>query len=160
MLMTSSVHGKTLSRPFILASAALVLQIPASFAAEPASDAQSKAQAFLDPPPIGHLGSDQPASDDAARAGHFLARVPDAQQQARDFILGKTRTESRGQPFNVEDTASKPVPVGSSGKTHRLYADPQETVRRIILGERQPAARPTDLVRELATGSVNRSNAR
>jgi hypothetical protein len=118
--MISFKPGKTLGR-LMLISAGMLLHANGAFAAQLVEDPQLQADDLLS----GTVGGRAKIVDvsPAAPAGGRHALNPDPQQQARQLILGKPKAAgTTGQN------------TGRVYAVYAVYADGQESARRMLLG--------------------------
>ena len=114
--MISFKPGKTLGR-LMLISAGMLLHANGAFAAQLVEDAQLQADDLLS----GTVGGRAKIVDVSppAPAGRD-ALNPDPQQQARQLILGKPNSAG--------------IAGQNTGRVYAVYADGQESARRMLLG--------------------------
>jgi hypothetical protein len=129
IIMISLNLSKSLSRPLLLASAALLLHSGGALAADLAGDAQRQARDLLS----GTTASPPTAvaeSNVVADGGAYPSAL-DPQEQARQVILG---TRSFGAKPRVTTAPDTKTTSPSGLVARRADADAQEQARRMILG--------------------------
>jgi hypothetical protein len=127
-----SLKLSKLTRPLVLASAALLLHSVGAWAANSAGDAQTQPRDLLS----GTTASRSTAvtESSALTDGGAFASAADPQEQARQFILGTRSSGAQAHEATVPDTKT----TSSSGIVARTSrhaaADAQERAQRIVLG--------------------------
>jgi hypothetical protein len=119
--MNSLIRTKTIAAQLALLSTGLVLHSNPLFAAETYGDAQLQAKDLLS-----HTVSPLSKTDDQPRTQVSL----DAQEQARQLILGNTR----GAVVTEDAFAPATDDANVDSKAAQVYTDPRESARRMILG--------------------------
>jgi hypothetical protein len=135
--MTSLIRNKTFDRQLFILSAGLLLQAHSVFAGDSIGDAQAQARGLLEAPSVNHAVSVD--SFTATQANGRVAPRPDAQEQARDSLLGKPEEGGVAQSAIALD-ATQDGARSISAQDRRAYIDPQELARRVILGSGEPAS--------------------
>jgi hypothetical protein len=130
-----SLHiAKLFKNPLALAGVAVVMHIGATAAAAP-GDAQQQARELLAGTTTAHSAA-QPSTRSAPRDGKAGRPTADAQELARQVVLGTTGS----RPGDAE--AGKPSEVaraaGQSGRPPRpvVHGDAQAAARQLLLGQR------------------------
>jgi hypothetical protein len=129
--MTTLNRKNTLNPQLFILSAVLLLQAHSAFAGDPSNDAQAQARAFLDPPVVHRVIAAQGNASSPANDRTLVYQ--DAQESVRAFLSGKSITDGAARPATAHST-EKERPVAASDQNHRVSSDPQEAVRRMILG--------------------------
>jgi hypothetical protein len=116
----------------MLASAGLLLCANGAFAAEVVGDAQMQASDLLSgtvggQPKVVDVSSASPSDD-----GQVLNFDP--QEQARDFILGKSVAGTAGQAANLDSTTDS-IPAASAQLISRTEVGSQESAQRMLMGK-------------------------
>jgi len=122
--MNSFIPAKTLGRGMVLISAVFLLQAHNALAAESVGDAQMQARDLLS----GTVGGRARTVDESPPADGRQTSSLEPQEQARQLILGKPNVNA------TPDPSTRGTPVLSTRGDHRTYPDPQESARRMILG--------------------------
>jgi hypothetical protein len=131
IIMTSSKLTKTSNRPFLLLSAAFLLQTGGALVAARAGDAQTQARELVSQTTAGRSAA---AESNVLPDGTTSPAALDPQEQARRVLLG---TQSAGGEAEVAAPryAKSTSPAGVVGRDHRrAHSDAQEMARRMILG--------------------------
>ena len=119
-----SLHiAKLFSRPLALASAALVIHMGVASAADSTGDSQQQMKASLAGTTKAHS-----APQSGLRDGAVTSPTPDAQELARQLLLGTT-----GSPVRGAHTTKHSEVAGATGET-----EPQK--HRVANGDAQAAA--------------------
>ena len=133
----AALNRKNLFSPqLFFLSAGLLLRAHCAFANDPSNDAQAQARALLNPPVVHHVIAAQGASsptNDRTLVG------PDAQESARAFLSGKSITDDAARSATANLT-QKERQGAASNQSSRVSVDPQEAMRRMILGVRAASA--------------------
>jgi hypothetical protein len=151
--MTTLNRKNTFNPQLFILSAALLFAHSA-FASDPSNDAQ--ASAFLAPPVVHHVIAAQSTASSPTNDRTLV--YPDAQESARAFLSGKSITDGATRPATAHSTGED-RPLAASDQGARVSSDPQEAVRRMILGlgatsavaHSDAAARETPAVGMLST---------
>ncbi|HEY3785953.1 MAG TPA: hypothetical protein VGL55_11780 [Steroidobacteraceae bacterium] len=109
------------------AAAVLLAHSTLTHAGEPTGDARSQAASVLLA-----LSSNRTSDPDTAIALRS-ARTSDAQEQARDFLLGHVTFDPAGLGTAVLGVRSPAIPAILSTRIHRADADAQERARALVL---------------------------
>jgi hypothetical protein len=131
------------SSHYAVLSAGLLLQAHSAFANDAIGDAQSQARAFLDPPVVHHAIHVETSS--STQTNDRNTAHPDAQAMARALLSGESIVSGAAQRAIVRDPKSQ-EPSWHASQEHRVYSDPQEAARRMILGIGVPAVATTQLI--------------
>jgi hypothetical protein len=127
--MTTPNRKNTFNPRLFILSAGLLLQAHSAFASDPSNEAQ--AQAFLNPPVVHHVIAAQGTASSPANDRALV--YPDAQETARAFLAGKSVTDGAARRATAHSTGED-RPLADSDQEHRVFSDPQEAARRMILG--------------------------
>jgi hypothetical protein len=120
--MTSSSLRHYWARPLIVASAAALVQVGITAAADFGSDPQRQANELL-APTIARRAAFSPS------AAHTEAHLPDPQEQARWLLDGRNAAAS------ADNTATHPAPRANVVDSHPadLHEDAQSVAQQMIL---------------------------
>lgn len=129
--MTLSIFGKLIGRPALLASAALLLNTGAAFAAAHAGDAQAQARQLL----AGTANRSTALATRVAVPAGASELDHDPQEQARRLLLGNSRTagDAKGQPVLASDITS--VSGAAARRARHAYPDAHAQAERMITGK-------------------------
>jgi hypothetical protein len=129
--MTTYNRNNTVSRQLFILSAGLLLQAHSAFASDPSDDAQAQPGALLDPPVVHQVIAAQGTASSPTKDRTLV--YPDAQESARAFLSSRSIRDGAAQPATAHGTGEG-RPLAASDKDRRVSSDPQEAVRRMILG--------------------------
>jgi hypothetical protein len=129
--MTTSILSKLISRPALLASAAILLNTGSALAADHAGDAQAQARELL----AGAANRSAVLATSIAVPTGTSQTDLDPQEQARRLILGTPRTgsDAKGQPTLSSNSASSSV--AGQRLIRRAYPDAHALAQRMITGK-------------------------
>jgi hypothetical protein len=131
-IVMTTLNRKNLFNPqlFIL-SAGLLLRAYGAFASDPSNDAQAQARALLNPSVVYHVIAAE--STVSSPTGDRTPVNPDAEESARAFLSGQSITDGAARSATAR-SPGKESPPAASDQDYRVFSDPQEAARRMILG--------------------------
>jgi hypothetical protein len=118
---------RSLSRPWSLIAAALVIHVGGALAAQPTRDAQQQARETL----AGRTAT-HPAPITQLRAAGAARPRADTQELARQLVLGRSDARREGAP-----TETAPKNAAASYGSILVQGDAQTMAQRTVLGQRR-----------------------